>query len=506
MVLAKLPRPLQVVLLILSVRLASVFLVQTWYVPDEYWQTLEVAHKQTFGYGALTWEWQKGIRSYLYPSLIGALYSVLKYTGLDCPEAVVLLPRIFQAIISTIADYSFYKWTGGRKWALYLVLLSWFWFYTSGRTLVQTLETALVAIALSIYPFKGEKVGYYDQESPRWIWLAVVSVFIRPTSAPLWLVLGVYHLMTTNQGLLRLLMRTYIPILLLAGGALVALDSYHHGSLIITPWEFFKFNVLNDIASFYGKHPWHWYLSQGLPAILGINLLPVLWAVGKLVRRPAENKTGVLLLTAAALHVAVHSFVPHKEFRFVLPLLPIFLYLAQDVIVPWSRKAKKWQLYVMALAILVGNAAPAYYFGTVHQRATLQVMPLLREALPNNRSSVVFLMPCHSTPLYSHLHMNVSARYLNCDPPFNKPGEACEADAFFNNPQRWWRHEYAARQTPALVVLFDRLRGRVETLLQGYRPLHELPHTQFPEGEVGEKVLVYQKIQSQSKPPADEIV
>lgn len=42
-------RLIYVFLLILAVRLASVFVVQTYYVPDEYWQSLEVAHKLTFG-------------------------------------------------------------------------------------------------------------------------------------------------------------------------------------------------------------------------------------------------------------------------------------------------------------------------------------------------------------------------------------------------------------------------------------------------------------------------
>lgn len=89
MVLLKGTRPLQVVSAIVVVRLLSVFLVQTWYVPDEYWQTLEVAHKHAFGYGALTWEWREGIRSYLYPSVVAALYYILKFTGLDYPEALV---------------------------------------------------------------------------------------------------------------------------------------------------------------------------------------------------------------------------------------------------------------------------------------------------------------------------------------------------------------------------------------------------------------------------------
>ncbi|XP_046970996.1 GPI mannosyltransferase 3 [Vanessa cardui] len=504
MVLAKGLRPAQVVLGILAVRILSVFLVQTWYVPDEYWQTLEVAHKHAFGYGELTWEWQKGLRSYLYPSVVAVLYTILKFTGLDYADAVVFLPRILQAIISTAADYSFYKWTGKRKWALFLILTSWFWFYTSSRTLLQTLETSLVAIAMSIFPFKAGKLGYYENENNNWIWLACISVFVRPTSALIWLVLGVYNVMTTRQGRLKLLLRTYMPIVVLSGGAMVALDSYFYGRLIITPWEFFRFNVLQNISTFYGEHPWHWYITQGLPAVLGINIFPLFWSIVSIARRPRENRIGLVLLAAASLHVLVHSFIPHKEFRFVLPLVPILLYLIQDVIVPWSRKAKRWQLYTVALSILLGNMVPSLYFGMVHQSGTLKVMPLLREALPNNRSSILFMMPCHSTPLYSHLHMNVSTRYLNCDPPATS--HTYEAEAFYHNPQRWWRSVYATRQTPMLVVLFDVLQGRVEDLLKGYKLIHELPHTQYPEGEVGEKVLVYQKIERQASAQTDDII
>lgn len=33
----------------LALRVLSVFVVKTWYVPDEYWQSLEVGHKLAFG-------------------------------------------------------------------------------------------------------------------------------------------------------------------------------------------------------------------------------------------------------------------------------------------------------------------------------------------------------------------------------------------------------------------------------------------------------------------------
>lgn len=56
----------------------------------------------------------------------------------------------------------------------------------------------------------------------------------------------------------------------------------------------------------------------------------------------------------------------------------------------------------MAAAILMANIVPAWYFGLVHQRGTLDIMQPLREISGNNshNTSLLFLMPCHSTPLY----------------------------------------------------------------------------------------------------------
>ena len=62
---------------------------QTFFVPDEYWQALEVAHHAVFGWGDITWEWQWSLRSWAHPSLYAALYAGLKYTGMDGRHEVV---------------------------------------------------------------------------------------------------------------------------------------------------------------------------------------------------------------------------------------------------------------------------------------------------------------------------------------------------------------------------------------------------------------------------------
>jgi phosphatidylinositol glycan class B len=105
-----------------------------------------------YRYGHLTWEWINGIRSYAHPALIAGLYKALEYVGLDTVELLTILPRVFQAILTAYADFCFYNWTGKSKWGLFVLLSSWFWFYTGTRTLANTLETSLTMVALSKFP------------------------------------------------------------------------------------------------------------------------------------------------------------------------------------------------------------------------------------------------------------------------------------------------------------------------------------------------------------------
>lgn len=88
-------------LLFLTFRfLNAIFLSRTFFQPDEYWQSLEVAHRFVFGYGYLTWEWKSDpvengsfslenlslngpIRSFAFPSLFVPVYYLLKVLKLD---------------------------------------------------------------------------------------------------------------------------------------------------------------------------------------------------------------------------------------------------------------------------------------------------------------------------------------------------------------------------------------------------------------------------------------
>ncbi|XP_057651282.1 GPI mannosyltransferase 3 [Diorhabda carinulata] len=488
-------RNIGVFLIFLSIRIFSIYFVQTFYVPDEYWQTLEVAHKLVYHYGYLTWEWTQGIRNYLPPLIIAFFYKLLYWIKLDTTETLVYGPRVIQAILSSYSDLCFYKWSGTRKWAIFSIGTSWFWFYTGSRTLINTLECSLTTIGLSKFPWPGKRI----EESSLFIWIAAIVFFIRPTSGIIWLPIGLYHLKITKHTLFHVVITQYIPIGIVTLILTVLLDSGCHGSLLITPYKFIQFNVFQNLSSFYGVQPWHWYLSSGIPSVLGIFLLPFLLATVIVLKNIRIHPIEVVLLSTIAFTVFVYSLLPHKEFRFILPLFPMIFYMTSRFLSAWSRKSTNFSVWLVAIVIFIGNLVPAWYFGMVHQRGTLDVMNPLREISEKNPDDthLLFLMPCHSTPLYSHLHINVTTRFLTCLPNLNnQENYTDEADLFYLDPNGWFRNNYPQNGTlPTHIISFDILQPFITDILNNYKLTHEIWHTNIPlSSRIGKYVLIHRRI------------
>lgn len=68
--------------LVIAFRVFNALSVTTFFQPDEFFQSLEVAHNFVFGYGYLTWEWRERIRSFFHPAIFAAVYKLLSVLGL----------------------------------------------------------------------------------------------------------------------------------------------------------------------------------------------------------------------------------------------------------------------------------------------------------------------------------------------------------------------------------------------------------------------------------------
>ncbi|GMN24606.1 hypothetical protein TIFTF001_049160 [Ficus carica] len=194
----------RVFLFCLAFRLANALLVQTYFNPDEHWQSLEVAHRIAFGYGHLTWEWKKGIRSYLHPLLFALLYKVMAFLGLDTPLFMIKAPRLLQSIFSAVGDLYLYKLSvllfGHQvaKWAL----TNWFMFFCIARTLSNSMETVLTLVSLYYWPCLRPSSSKIPLVSRKFgLAIAAIACALRPTSAIIWLYIGLLELFVTRDRL-----------------------------------------------------------------------------------------------------------------------------------------------------------------------------------------------------------------------------------------------------------------------------------------------------------------
>ncbi len=111
----------------------------------------------------------------------------------------------------------------------------------------------------------------------------------------------------------------------------VGVDSVFWGRWLWPEGEVFFFNAIRGGSVAWGVSPWHWYATSALPRSLLLAMplcaLDVLQhAVSALRGGVIARKQGHLfgMVCSCLVFVALYSYLPHKELRFLLPALPVF--------------------------------------------------------------------------------------------------------------------------------------------------------------------------------------
>lgn len=162
---------------------------------------------------------------------------------------------------------------------------------------------------------------------------------------------------------------------LLVAGTLVGLtlttcvDSYFWGRLIVPEFEAFKFNIVHGQSVNWGVEPYGAYFSKYIlnffrpPHVIVLAILGFLNDPahdGKPLRLTEEKKIVVthparhslrILFIASIVFVAIMSFQPHKEWRFIVYIIPVWTLLAANGLTNlfWKRS----QLFAHKILLLV---------------------------------------------------------------------------------------------------------------------------------------------------------
>lgn len=470
-------------LFLLAFRLFSALIVISWFVPDEIYQSAEVAHHLVFGTGHLSWEWTKALRSYLHPLSIASVFKVLELLGLsDAPVLIYQLPRVLHAVLFSIGDYFMFdlcvRLCHTRLIANYAFLSyvsCWFLFYCSPRTLSNSVETSLTLIALHWYPFE---IGKFRRSTWPYIAIGVVTIVIRPTVGLLWLVFGLHHLVRAAQPIRLLITATTITVIVLA--VTTTIDSYAYGRPVFPIWNFLVFNVIDGGSANFGVHPWHWYITDGLPSVLTIQLIPIFAGIlfGGFLR------PSMLPFYASTFYVLFHSFLPHKEQRFLLPVIPL-LCIYTGVAIYKLRANRTIAIVIM----VVSNAAIALFTARAHQIGPYAAVQHLIDL--GTRPTVAALMPCYSLPGHSfHHHELRQLRQLDCTPDLmGGTGVVDEADAFHNDPLDWLATNFDYRPF-SRILMYEKTYRNVSSWFSSHRVCARIFHSYFLTSSREDKYIV----------------
>ncbi|KAK3818556.1 MAG: Alg9-like mannosyltransferase family-domain-containing protein [Benniella sp.] len=226
------------------------------------------------------------------------------------------------------------------------------WLFYAGRTLPNTFALAIVNVAFSCWmrassPKSSQSRRETERQLLRMIdFLVFATVLFR---SEIVLLLGPIVLLELTMVRLQL-----VPVIregLKAGVASLAIALAVDSWFWQTPWMWaegyvFFFNAVQGKSVAWGVSPWHTYFTTLLPKISGLAL-PL--ALGAVVIEPRFRR----YMLPAGVFVGAYSFLGHKEWRFVIYVVPL-LNLGAALTLSWISKRKTLVYRVLGWTLFAG--------------------------------------------------------------------------------------------------------------------------------------------------------
>jgi hypothetical protein len=320
---------------------------QSVFWPDEIYQSIEPAHRVVFGYGLMSWEFRDGARSWLLPGLLSI---VLRLGHVFTNRAIVLivlvkLSMVLAAVAATVAAVRLAEVASGKRaaWLTALLLATFPPLLVLSHRATPEMASAPCLVLAALW-------GSASATRPRLAGAAAgLAIDFRMQTAPMAVIFFLDFLRRGDRtGARAYAVTTSIGVLF--GGIL---DWFTWGKPFNATIEYMKFTAHGG-ASTFGVAPPSYYLetlwTSAGPVVL-LLALGLLFA-GRLVPGP---------VAAVGAFIACHVAIPHKEFRFMSPVIPLAVALGAIGLVRFAQEAlvPRWLSVLAAIACFLGDGAKA---------------------------------------------------------------------------------------------------------------------------------------------------
>ncbi|PVI08018.1 glycosyltransferase family 22 protein [Periconia macrospinosa] len=261
--------------------------------------------------------------------------------------ALIAFSRSVQRTFGTSAGIWYALFQASQFHVIYYAsrtLPNMFAFFLSTLALRSLLNTSATPWSSTVVP-KGYRLTLYL--------LTFAGVVFRSELAILVGTLTLYLFVTKRISIPQIILPAG-----LAGAAIgllctVSIDSFFWQSVPLWPeWIAFYYNTILGHSSDWGVSPWHHYFSNALPRLL-LNPATYLLCIPVAVLNAATRQRALDLLIPIFSFVALYSFLPHKEWRFIIYVIPgLTAVAAAGASWIWTRRAKSAIYALLSLALV----------------------------------------------------------------------------------------------------------------------------------------------------------
>jgi len=309
-----------IIVIALFIYLITVINSSGYYHPDEHYQIIQFAEYKSgkIDVNELPWEYNEKIRSGIQPLLCLIIFKALNFFNIYNPHHLVLFLRLITGAFSFfsigIFIRSFKRLVEKRFYGIYILLSYFLWFLPNINVRFSSETWSGIFILLSV----ATAIEINGKSNKRNISLGIslgLAVLFRYQTALVAFGICSWLLLIKKETLNSLLLICSSVIAILGVGVIV--DRWLYGEFTLTIYNYFNVNILHSVASNFGTSPWYEIMiyiitSPTLP--LGILIATSLFII--IIKCPKS-----IVLWATVPFLVVHSIIPHKELRFLFPLV-----------------------------------------------------------------------------------------------------------------------------------------------------------------------------------------
>lgn len=197
----------------------------------------------------------------------------------------------------------------------------------------------------------GKARAWYRQSL---FFLTFAGVVFRAEIAVLVLSLSVFLVGINPSSLTSIVIPAGLVGAILGLLTTVSIDSYFWQQFPIWPeLQGFYYNTVLGKSSDWGVSSPNYYFNNAIPRLL-LNPITYVLLIPLAVFQPATRSRSLALLLPSLGFVFIYSFLPHKEWRFIIYIIPALTAVASiGASWIWTRRAKSFAYRILAAILLV---------------------------------------------------------------------------------------------------------------------------------------------------------